>query len=162
MTGTIAIRQATLDDLPRLKEIITSSFPKFFRYFAVHSISDLDEPTLVSEVDDKVVGFAKQIQFNIKQVRYGCILWIAVDPQHRRRGIALALTNEALEWQKSHGAHAVFASTQRSNKAALRTLGRAGFVRMDFGGLRWLFGWRVFQFLVDIWLAPNEVVLVHF
>jgi len=162
MTGTIAIRQATVDDLPRLKEIIASSFPWFFRSFAVHSISDLDEPTLVSEVDDKVVGFAKQIQFNIKQVRYGCILWIAVDPQHRRRGIALALTTEALEWQKSRGARAVFASTQRSNKAALGTLGRAEFVRMDFGGLRWLFGWRLFQFLGEIWFAPSEVVLAHF
>jgi ribosomal protein S18 acetylase RimI-like enzyme len=162
MSKPNAVGQATKNDLPRLKAIIAESFPKFFRYFATHSVSDFKEPTLTYEIDGAIVGFAKQIQFNIKQVRYGCILWIAVDPPHRRRGIALALTNEALEWQKSYGARAVFASTQRSNKAALGTLGRAGFVRIDFGGLRWLFGWRVFQFLADIWLAPNEVVLVHF
>jgi ribosomal protein S18 acetylase RimI-like enzyme len=162
MIGAVAIRQATKDDLSRLKEIINTSFPRFFKNFASHSVSDLSEPTFVYEEEATVVGFAKQIQFKIKQVNYGCLFWIAVEPEHRHQGIALALTNTALEWHKSHGAQVVFASTQRSNKAALATLRKAGFVRMGVGSLRRLFGWRLLQFFGDVWFAPGEVVLAHF
>jgi ribosomal protein S18 acetylase RimI-like enzyme len=156
------IRQATQQDLPRLKEIIDESFPRFFRYFALHSVSDLAEPTLVYEADSAVVGFAKQIQFTIQQAKYGCILWVAVGPKHRRKGVASALTDASLIWQKGYGAKAVFASTKRSNRASLANLGKAGFIRVGFWGLWRLFGWRVFQFYVCIWFAPGEVVLAHF
>ena len=162
MTGAIAIRQANKDDLPRLKKIIDLSFPLFFRYFAAHSVSDLEEPTLVFQVNGEIVAFAKQTQFCIKQVKYGCLLWIAVDPEFRRQGTALALTNAALDWQKINGASVIFASVQRSNKASLGALEKAGFVRTGFRSLRCLFGWRVFQFLIDIWFAPGELVLAHF
>jgi ribosomal protein S18 acetylase RimI-like enzyme len=162
MIGAIAIRQTTIDDLPRLRKIIAESFPLFFRYFATHSVSDLKEPTLVCEVDAEVVGFAKQIQFSINQVKYGCILWIAVDLEHRRQGFGMALTNAALEWHKSQGSRTVFASTQQSNKSALATLGKAGFIRMTFRELRRMFGWRLLQFFGEIWFAPGEVVLAHF
>jgi ribosomal protein S18 acetylase RimI-like enzyme len=156
------IRPATFGDLSRLKEIISVSFPWYFRYFAAHSVSDLDEPTLVYDAAGRVVAFVKLIQFTIKQVKYGCIFWIAVDPPYRQQGIALALTNAGLEWQRNNGANAVFASTQRNNQAALATLSKAGFVHMGFGALRRLFSWRVLQFSSDIWLAPGEVVLAHF
>ncbi len=162
MTDAIAIRQATKDDMPSLKKIIDISFPMFFRYFATHSVSDLEEPTLVFQVNGKIVAFAKQTQFSINQVKYGCLLWIAVDPEHRYQGIALSLTNAALDWQKRHDARIIFASVIRSNKASLATLGKAGFVRMGLGSLRCLFGWRVFQFFIDIWFAPGELVLAHF
>jgi ribosomal protein S18 acetylase RimI-like enzyme len=162
MSKRSGVRQATIDDLPRLKEIIGESFPLFFRYFAAHSVADLGEPTLVFQVNGEVVAFAKQTQFCIKQVKYGCLLWIAVNPEHRRQGTALALTNAALDWEKNNGASVIFASVQRSNKASLGALGKAGFVRIGFGSLRCLFGWRVFQFLIDIWFAPGELVLAHF
>jgi len=62
---------------------------------------------------------------------------------------------------KEHGAEAVFASTQRGNKGALATLGKAGFERMGFLVLWRLFGWRLFGFYSDIWYAPTEIVLRH-
>jgi GNAT superfamily N-acetyltransferase len=162
MSKPNAVKQATADDLPQLKEIINRSFPRFFRHFATHSVSDLEEPTLVYEKDAVIVGFAKQIQFSIKQVKYGCLFWIAVEPGHRRQGIALILANATMEWHKSHGSRVVFASTQYGNKAALASLGRAGFVRVGFWCLRRMFGWRVLRFLGEIWFAPGEVVLAHF
>jgi ribosomal protein S18 acetylase RimI-like enzyme len=162
MSDQPVIRQANIGDLPVLKEIINNSFPWFFRYFATESVSDLSEPTLVLEVQGTVKAFAKQIEFKIKETKYGCILWIAVDANYRRQGLALELTNASLEWQKKNGAQTVFASTQRSNKAALATLKKAGFVRMGFSEIRRLFGWRMLQFFGDIWLAPGEVVLAHF
>jgi ribosomal protein S18 acetylase RimI-like enzyme len=155
------IREATPSDRAKLKEIIDLSFPRFFRFFASRSVSDTHEPTLVSEQESVVVGFAKLIEFNVGNGTYGCILWIAVHPAYRRRGIALALTDAGVDYLKQRGVQAVFASTQRKNSAALATLGRAGFELVGFLGLWRLFGWRIFEFYGDIWFAPGELVLMR-
>ena len=161
MSSPAAIREATTNDRAKIKQIIDVSFPRFFRYFALHSVSDTEEPTLVSEQEGTVVGFAKLIEFRVGGGKYGCILWIATHPTYRRRGIALALTNAGVDYLKNDGAQAVFASTQRRNRGALATLGRAKFTRVGFLGLWRLFGWRVFSFYRDIWYAPTEIVLRH-
>ena len=155
------IRTATAADLPKIKEIINLSFPLFYRYFAWHSASDPDALVLVAEVEGKVAGFTKLIEFNIGATKYGCILWIAVDPAYRHRGVALSLTGASVDCLRGRGSAAVFASTQRRNRGALATLGKAGFGRIGFMGLWHLFGWGVFCFYGDIWFAPSEVVLVR-
>ncbi len=155
------IREATTDDNAKIKEIIDLSFPRFFRFFASHSVNSEEGKVIVAETQGTISGFAKLIEFNIGAAKYGCILWIAVHPSHRRRGIALSLTKAGADSLNKDGSYAVFASTQRGNKAALATLGRAGFVRVGFLGLWRLFGWRVFSFYSDIWFAPGEVVLMH-
>lgn len=155
------IRKATEDDIAKLKEIIDLSFPRFFRFFASHSVKSEEGKIIVAETQGVISGFAKLIEFNIGAAKYGCILWIAIHPSHRRRGIALSLTNAGIDSLKKDGSQAVFASTQRRNKAALATMGRAGFVRVGFLGLWRLFGWRVFSFYGEIWFAPGEVVLMH-
>ena len=154
------MKQATPRDMPQIKEIIDLSFPRFFRYFAAQSVSDFTEPTFVSQQNGDILGFVKLIQFQISANKYGCILWIAVHPKHRQKGIALTLTNMGTAWLMDRGSTAVFASTQRRNQAALATLSKAGFVPCRFGGLWQMFGWRVFELFKDIWLAPSEVILV--
>ena len=155
------IRQATPDDYGKLKEIIDQSFPRFYRYFALHSVTSEEGRVLVAEIQGELAGFAKLIEFKIGASKYGCILWIAVRPEVRRKGVAFNLTNASVDCLKKDGAQAVFASTQRRNRAALATLGRAGFMRMGFLVLRRIFGWRVFGFYREIWFAPGEVVLMH-
>lgn len=155
------IRYATKTDQGKLEEIIDLSFPRFFRFFANHSVNSEEGTVLVSETEGEVSGFADLIEFNIGTQKFGCILWIAVHPSFRRRGVALNLTNAGVDSLKKKGSQAVFASTQRKNHAALATLDRTGFVRMGFLGLRRLFGWRVFSFYGDIWFAPTEIVLMH-
>jgi ribosomal protein S18 acetylase RimI-like enzyme len=152
--------EANAADLLKLKEIIDQSFPLFYRYFAWHSASNPDALVLVSDVEGKVAGFTKLIEFNIGAAKYGCILWIAVDPAFRHRGVALSLTGASADCLRSRGSCAVFASTQRRNSGALATLCKAGFRRIGFVGLWHLFGWRIFGFYGDIWFAPGEVVLV--
>src|SRR5512146_1102873 len=88
LAPTLRVRQATSSDLEKLKTIIDLSFPRFFRYFASHSVSDLEEPLLVAEVEEGIIGFAKLIEFRIGKTHCGCILWIAVHPKHRRKGVA--------------------------------------------------------------------------
>ena len=160
MDNPPSIRLSTPDDYAKLKEIIDLSFPRFFRYFANHSITSEDGKVLVSETQGIISGFAKLIEFKIGSQKYGCILWIAVHSSYRRQGIALNLTNEGTETLKKAGAQAVFASTQRRNRAAKATLGKAGFVQRGFLGLWRVFGWRVFSFYREIWYAPGEIVLM--
>ena len=162
MKAELTIRQAEPCDRGRLKEIVDLSFPRFFRFFANHSVADLAEPVLVGAAGNVIVGFAKLIEFNVGEGKYGCILWIAVHPAFRRRGVALSLTWAGVNRLKMGGSRAVFASTQRRNRAALATLSKAGFGRLGFQGLWRVFGWRVFGFYRDIWFAPGEVVLAHF
>jgi ribosomal protein S18 acetylase RimI-like enzyme len=157
---TPSVRQATSNDRAKLKEIIGLSFPRFFRFFASHSL-DSEGKMLVRETQGVIAGFAKLIEFNIGKCKYGCILWLAVHPDHRRKGIAADLVGAGTETLKHGGAGAVFASVQRRNKASLATFGKAGFERIGFLGLRRLFGWHVFSFYSQIWFAPGEVVLVH-
>jgi ribosomal protein S18 acetylase RimI-like enzyme len=152
------VRQATKNDSARLKEIIDLSFPKFYRFFASHSVNSEEGKVLIAETQGVISGFAKLIEFDIGGSKYGCILWIAVHPAYQLRGIALSLTSAGVEELKKDGAYAVFASTQVRNKAAQATLSKAGFKRMGFRGLWRVFGWRVFSFYREIWYAPGEIV----
>ena len=133
----------------------------FFRYFASHSVSSDDGKVIVSETQGVISGFVKLIKFNLNSQKYGCILWIAVHPSCRRKGIASNLTNAGIDYLKDYGAQAVFASTQIKNNASQATLGKAGFRRVGFLGLWRLFSWRVFNFYRDIWYAPGEVVFIY-
>jgi ribosomal protein S18 acetylase RimI-like enzyme len=155
------IRQARTDDRAELKVIIDLSFPRFFRFFASHSLNSEEGKVLVAETNGVISGFDKLIEFNVGAGKYGCILWIAVHPSYRRRGIALNLINSGVDSLKKDDAQTVFASTQRRNNAALATLGKAGFRRMGFVGLWRVFGWRVLSFYREIWYAPGEIVLMH-
>ena len=135
------------------------SFPRFFRFFASGSLDSEEGKLLVSEVEGQVAGFSKLTEFCIAKHKYGCILWIAVHPRHRRKGVASALVQAGVENLKHDGAEAVFASVQRRNKASLATFDKEDFKRVGFAHLRRLFGWRVLQFYGDIWFAPGEIVL---
>ena len=161
MSTAPSIRQATPNDRAKLKEIIGLSFPRFFRFFASHSVDSEDGKVLVSEDQGTAVGFAKLIEFHIGGGKYGCILWLGVHPEHRRKGIASALVKAGTENLKQDGAKAVFASVQRRNKASLATFSREGFRRMGFLGLWRFFGFRVFSFYRKIWYAPGEIVLMQ-
>ena len=158
----LSVREASSRDRVILREIIGLSFPRFFRFFADHSVNSDEGKVLVGEKHSAVVGFAKLINFCVADVKYGCILWLAVHPNHRREGIASALVQAGVEDLKRDGVEAVFASVQRRNKPSLATFDREEFERMGFMGLWRLFDWRIFRFYSDIWYAPGEVVLAHF
>ena len=157
----LSIRQAEPQDSSALKQIIDLSFPRFFRFFALHSVSSEEGKLMVSEHDGSVVGFAKLTDFYVAQGKYGCILWLAVHPNYRREGIASALVKAGVEELKRSGAGAVFASAQRTNKGSLATFNREGFQRVGFVGLWRIFSWRIFHFYRSIWFAPGEIVLMQ-
>ena len=159
MSATASIRQGTPSDSAKLKEIIDLSFPRFFRFFATHSL-DSEGKVLVWEAQGAVVGFAKLTEFHVGDNKYGCILWLGVHPENRRKGFAAALIKAGTEYLMHDGAGEVFASVQRRNVASLTVFDREGFRRMGFLGLWRLFGWRIFEFYRKIWFAPGEIVLI--
>ena len=161
MTAEFAIRLMLSTDAGRLKEIVGLSFSRFMGFFAVHSVFSEEGQVLVSEAQGTVVGFAKLIAFKVGGDKFACILWIAVHPDFRRKGIASALTNAGIQRLKREGAKAVFASTQRRNIDAQNVLCRVGFRKVGFVDLWRIFKGRVFEFYSDIWLAPGEIVLMH-
>jgi ribosomal protein S18 acetylase RimI-like enzyme len=161
MTAEFSIRQMSSTDADRLKEIAALSFSRVMRFFAVHSLFSEEGHVLVSETQGFAVGFAKLIEFKLGGMKFACLLWIAVHPDFRRKGVASALTVEGIELLKRNGAKAVFASTQRRNSRAVSALNKNGFRRMSFLELWRLFSWRIFEFYGDIWLAPGEIVLMH-
>jgi len=161
MAVELSIRQMSPNDASRLKEIADWSFSRFMGFFAVHSLFSEDGQVFVTAVQGSAVGFAKLIDFTVGGSKFGCILWIAVHPDFRQKGVAAMLTTEGFRRLKQDGAKAVFASTQRRNTHALSVLSQSGFRRISFLQLWRLFNWRVFEFYGDIWLAPGEVVLMR-
>jgi ribosomal protein S18 acetylase RimI-like enzyme len=154
------VRPAKPNDRLNLEQIVDLSFSRFLGYFAKHSLHD-EGQVLVTETETTVVGFAKLIEFYVYEDMFGCVLWVAVHPKFRRKGVASALVEAGTKWLKQEGAKSVFASIQRRNTASLSVFDKQGFRRRGFLDLYRLFSWRVFVFYWAIWLAPGEVVLMH-
>ncbi len=148
-------------DKTALENVIDLSFPRFYRFFASHSVASNEGKVLVCKEQSMIIGFAKLIDFRVAQRKYGCILWLAVHPYYRRSGVASALVEAGVVYLKKHGSEAVFASVQRRNRASLATFDKVSFIRRGFFDLWRLFGFRVFQFYGSIWYAPGEVVLMR-
>ncbi|HII85352.1 TPA: GNAT family N-acetyltransferase [Candidatus Bathyarchaeota archaeon] len=157
----LKIRQATPTDQRAVKRIIDSSFPKFFRFFALRSVNSEEGKVLVVQDQTAVAGFAKLICLQVASRKCGCVLWLAVHPNCRRKGVASSLVKAGVEDLQRNGAILVFASVTRRNNASLGTFGKEGFRRIGFGGLWQLFGWRIFRFYSGIWYAPSEIVLMY-
>jgi N-acetylglutamate synthase-like GNAT family acetyltransferase len=156
----LTIRQANQQDGMILKEIIDLSFPRFFRFFASHSVFSEEGKVIVNEIDGAIAGFAKLIEFKVANVKYGCILWLAVHPNQRRKGIGSQLVKAGTIKLEFEGAQQVFASVQRTNKASLATFHKE-YKRIGICDLWRLFGWRTYQVYLDIWFAPGEIVLIN-
>lgn len=159
MKRDFAIRISSQSEEECLKEIIGLSFPRFFRFFASRSLTS-EGFVLVSEAEERVIGFAKLIEFKVGSRLFGCVLWLAVHPDFRRRTVAIGLVEAGTDYLLKHGAGAVFASTQRRNSGSLATFRKAGFRRVRFMDLWRTFGWRVFSLYRDIWYAPGEILLM--
>ena len=160
MKRGFTIRSGVQSDKARLKEIVDLSFPRFFRFFASHSL-DSEDVVIVKEEKRMVVGFAKLTEFRVGNGGFGCVLWLAVHPNFRRQNVATELVETGTNYLLSRHAGAVFASTQRGNSGSLATFRKAGYRRMGFLGLWRIFGWLVFSLYRKIWFAPGEIVLMH-
>jgi len=154
------IRQIASEDLGQVRRIIDVSFSRFSRFFAVYSLQD-DGQVLVSEAHGTIVAFAKLREFKLGEEKFGVILWIAVHPLFRRKGIASALVRNAVQRFKLDGSKMVFACVNRRNVASLTVFSLLGFRKMGIFELWRLFRGDVFRLYSEIWIAPGEIVFMH-
>jgi ribosomal protein S18 acetylase RimI-like enzyme len=116
---------------------------------------------LISEAQGRAVGFVKLTDVHVGSSKFGRILWVAVHPQFRRKGIATALVKAGCESMTHRGATAVFVTVRRRNAASLTVFNNQDFRKIGFLELWRLFGLRIFEFYGEIWLAPWILVLMR-
>jgi len=136
--GNVAIREMSLGDLPAVYALGERLFPAdkwpaLYRTWdeyelAVHFASD-SETCLVAELDDRVVGFALGtiLEKRGSAWTYGYLLWLGVDPDVTRKGVAGRLTERITELFITLGARMVMVDTDADNEAALAFFRNQGF-----------------------------------
>lgn len=134
MTFRFIIRDAKEHDKEALKEICRISFDHLYSYYAIQSL-DSSNHVLVSDFEGMVAGFVKLKLIQIHNDVLGNILWLAVHPKFRRKGIASALIDACLDYFRNQGITYVYVSTRKDNLSALVLFYRKGFVKV---GLRML------------------------
>jgi ribosomal protein S18 acetylase RimI-like enzyme len=127
------VRRATFGDLPDVVRIERASFAGkgcSVTTFLAHVLRDR-KGLLVGEDDTgRVIGYAlARVGLRWLGVRRGGVTSIAVDPQHRRRGIGRALMAAALEHLRSQGVAEADLEVSVANRAAQSLYEAFGFVQ---------------------------------
>lgn len=115
MTPRVALRRAQPGDLAAIMPIEAASFHRPWREETFASL--LDRPNtdvLVATLDEVVVGYAVLTA----QAGDTELANLAVDPGHRRRGIASALLRGCLKTLLDRGERRVFLAVRASNEGA--------------------------------------------
>jgi ribosomal protein S18 acetylase RimI-like enzyme len=152
------VRQAELRDTDAMEEICRLSFDGLYGCFAIRSLHSSDH-ILVSKDSQKVVGFAVLKSVHIGNRMLGNILWLAVHPELRRKGVASGLIEASMGYFKDHRMNSVYVSVRKDNSAALCSFERKGFRRLDFHQLLKLYGRRVLEVYSKMHIVPGEIVL---
>ena len=132
------IREMSLADLPGVyalgeKLFPADKWPALYRTWdeyelAVHFASD-SETCLVAELDGKVVGFAlgTLLEKRGSAWTYGYLLWLGVDEDVIRQGIAARLFEQMMELFIKLGARMIMVDTDAENEPALAFFRSQGF-----------------------------------
>jgi len=155
----VKIREGTSLDVDPIDRIAKASFDPVYAFFARRGVRRA-KPLLVAEQDDMVAGFLEGFLFDgLPPIGY--IYFIAVDIDHRPKGLGRALVLAALDTFRAWKAARVFASVPRDNDASRRLFERLGFAEVPRSALRRWYGWRGIGVRIRMVIAPHEVLLVR-
>ncbi|MDE2793380.1 MAG: ribosomal protein S18-alanine N-acetyltransferase [Gemmatimonadota bacterium] len=124
MTAPVALRRAEPGDLQEISRIEVGSFRRPWRAETFASLLDRpDADVLVATLDGAVVGYA------ILTARSGDteLANLAVDPGHRRQGIASALLRGCMETLRDRDERWVLLAARASNEVAAGLYAAFGF-----------------------------------
>jgi ribosomal-protein-alanine N-acetyltransferase len=153
------IRRAEQYEKEAIKNICRASFDPLYGYFAIRSLN-LPNQVLVADIKGRIVGFAKLRLIRINKDLIGNILWIAVLPEFRQKGIATALIEAALNCFKNFRVKKVYVSVRKDNSIAHKLFKKEGFRKIGFRELKKLYGYSVIKFYLKTYTFPTEFVLV--
>ena len=143
MTGEPAVRSATSEDLPLLKDfeqgIITAERPMDhtlkpdpISYYDIGAMIDAnDAEVVVAELDGEIVGsgFAqrKRSRAYLSPDYHAYLGFMYVAPAHRGRGINQAVLDALLAWARANDLPEVHLTVYPGNAPAIRAYEKAGF-----------------------------------
>lgn len=156
---TPVVRDYRPEDRAALEAIIRSCWTGIYAFFALRSL-DSAPKILVAELDGNVIGFAEPRSERIGRSLVGNILWVAVRPDLRKRGVARQLVEECIGLLKGMGTGSVYVSIERDNRPSLEMFEKKGFARIGFSELAKQYGFRVLSFYSMFMIAPHEKVMV--
>ncbi len=117
-----AIRRLTYADLPQVIAIERRAFPTPWSLaMFVLELSKSSGTCLAALVDDRIVGYVVCSRY----ADVWHVMNVAVDPDHRRRGVALALLEQLLTDVGEDASLTL--EVRRTNHAAMRLYERLGF-----------------------------------
>jgi ribosomal protein S18 acetylase RimI-like enzyme len=134
----VEIRQMELADLPATFELGQKLFtadrwPTLYRtwdeYEVVSLYANERKNCLVADLDGEIQGFAlgSILEKRGEPWTYGYLLWLGVDPQHKRKGLGRLLIDELTVRFIEAGARMMLVDTEAENRAAVNLFRSVGF-----------------------------------
>lgn len=132
----VTVREMAIDDLAPVFHLGETLFtrdryPTLYRTWDEWEVTGLynTDPgfCLVAEVNGDFAGFILGTVIDKNRYTYGYILWLGVDPNHQRQGVADKLVDKFVERTLGEGARTILADTDPNNTPAVNFFTRKGF-----------------------------------
>jgi ribosomal protein S18 acetylase RimI-like enzyme len=132
------VRELELEDLPAVfalgeKLFTAEKWPNLYRTWDEYEITEMfaidGDTCLVAEMNGRIIGFAlgTLIEKRRSAWTYGYLLWLGVDPDCGRSGVASRLVARLTDLFIEAGARMILADTDAENAEALSFFRRQGF-----------------------------------
>jgi ribosomal protein S18 acetylase RimI-like enzyme len=135
----IYVRELGIDDIAPVyhlgEELFTSDlYPYLYRTWDEWEVIGLyntdPEYCLVAETEGELAGFILGTIISKASWTYGYILWLAVNPNFQRRGVADTLVDKIVARMIEDGARFMLVDTDPANTPAVKFFNRKGFGNM--------------------------------
>ena len=135
MLQTFKLRKFTPNDLQSVIQINRETLPENYSdYFFIDLYERFPETFIVAELDGKVVGYIMcRVEVGLSNfglgglIRKGHVVSIAVLPSARRKGVAQALMNTAMEGMRFYKAKQCYLEVRMTNDAGVALYKKLGF-----------------------------------
>jgi ribosomal-protein-alanine N-acetyltransferase len=135
MQETFKLRKFKPDDLQSVMQINRVTLPENYTdYFFIDLHQRFPETFIVAEENGKIVGYImSRIEVGLNNfgfsglIRKGHVVSIAILPQARRKGIATALLNQAMDGMRYYKARQCYLEVRVTNVAGVQLYKKLGF-----------------------------------
>jgi len=135
MLQTFRIRKFTPDDLQAVMKINRAALPENYTdYFFIDLHDRFPETFIVAEQEGEIVGYImSRVEVGLANLglggltRKGHVVSIAVMPQSRRKGVAQALINAAIDGMRNYKAKQCYLEVRVTNQAGINLYKKLGF-----------------------------------
>lgn len=134
----IVVREMEIDDLAEVFHLGEKLFqaqkvPNLYRTWDEYEVVELfqsdSEFCFVAEVDDQIIGFllGTTIEKSHSAWKYGQLVWLGVEPDFQRHGVAERLFNHLRDRMIKSGVRILLVDTEADNIPALTFFRKMGF-----------------------------------